>query len=412
MKKKVILLIADGIGDRPCSSLNNLTPLEFAETPNLDYLTSLGSTGMMDVLSAGTPIGTDLGHMILFGYNIKDYPGRGPIEAFGAGIELYPGDVAFRCNFATADEKLNIIDRRAGRIRENTDILGESINGLNIQGIEIIFKPTTEHRGVLILRGDGLSANVSDSDPKKAGKDIRYNKVVSLDNSKESNYTADIINELLLVCNERLNNNPVNLKRKKENRLPANFILTRGAGMMPNIIKLTDKYKFTGSCIAAEGTVLGVARLVGLSPITNNLMTGNIDTNIDEKAKKVLEEIYKKDFVALNFKAPDLMGHDNKPNEKVKAIEIFDDLVGKIINNIDLENTIVAVAADHSTPCERMEHSGDSVPILIAGSGVRRDLNNKFDEINCAYGGIGRIKGQDFSRMLYDYLEIIPKQGN
>src|SRR5699024_53526 len=126
-------------GDRPCKELNNMTALEYAKTPNLDKLAKTGTTGIMDVLDAGIPVGTDLGHMILFGYGLEDYPGRGPIEASGRGINLEPGDVAFRSNFATVDDNFNVINRRAGRIREKTNLLAEELNGIEINGVKILF---------------------------------------------------------------------------------------------------------------------------------------------------------------------------------------------------------------------------------------------------------------------------------
>ncbi|MDR7870729.1 MAG: 2,3-bisphosphoglycerate-independent phosphoglycerate mutase [Tissierellaceae bacterium] len=411
MKKKVILIIADGVGDRPCDILEGKTPLEYARTPNLDKLAMTGTTGIMDVLGPGIPIGTDLGHMILFGYGQKDYPGRGPIEASGAGLQLEPGDVALRSNFATVDENLNVIDRRAGRIRKNTNLLAASINGMEIDGVKILFKEATEHRAVLVLRGKGLSANITDSDPKVLNGDTKYKKVESTDGSKESIFTANVLNKFLLEANEILKNHDVNKERLQNGELPANFILTRGAGMMPNMKKITDELGFKASCVAAEGTVLGVARLAGFNIVTDTAFTGNLDTNVELKAEYVVKELVNNDFVAVNLKAPDLMGHDNNPKGKVEAIELVDKFVGNILKH-DLENTIIAVAADHSTPCERKEHSGDPVPILIAGFGVRRDRIDAFNEVDCSHGGLGRIKGYEFVQILYDYMEIVKKQGN
>lgn len=411
MKKKIILIIADGVGDRPCIELDNMTPLEYAKTPNLDKLAKTGITGVMDVLGPGIPIGTDLGHMVLFGYGLEDYPGRGPIEASGAGLMLEPGDVAFRCNFATVDEDFNVLDRRAGRIREKTHILADAINGIEIDGVKILFKEATEHRAVLILRGQGLSANISDTDPKILNEKTKYRKSQGTDGSKESIYTANILNKFLLKAYEILSDHDINKDRKIKGKLPANFILTRGAGMMPNIKKITEELNFKASCVAAEGTVLGVARLAGFKAISHKEMTGNIDTNIELKAKKAIEELEHSDFVAINLKAPDLMGHDNNPKGKVKAIELFDKLIENILK-YDLNNTIIALAADHSTPCERKEHSGDPVPILINGPGVRIDKIEKYNEIDCSHGGLGRIKGHEFVWTLYDYLELVKKEGN
>lgn len=411
MKRKVILAIADGIGDRPCKELGDMTPLEYAKTPNLDKLAKTGATGIMDLLGPGVPVGTDLGHMILFGYGLEDYPGRGPIEASGAGLTLEPGDVAFRCNFATVDEDFNVVDRRAGRIRENTHILADSINGIEIDGIKILFKEATEHRAVLILRGQDLSENITDSDPKIIDGKTKYKKVQSTDGSKESMHTANVLNKFLLKANEILKKHEINKDREVKGKLPANFILTRGAGMMPNMRKITEELRFKASCVAAEGTVLGVARLAGFSTATDIKMTGNLDTNVKLKAKKVVEELQNNDFVVVNLKAPDLMGHDDNPKGKVEAIELFDKLIENILS-YNLNDTIIAVAADHSTPCERREHSGDPVPVLINGPGVRRDRIEKYSEIDCSHGGLGRIKGCEFIWTLYDYLERTKKRGN
>ena len=128
MKNKILLAIADGVGDRPCEILDWNTPLQYARTSNLDQLAANGSCGIMDLYHAGIPVGTDLGHLILFGYGLEDYPGRGPIEAFGDGMELIGGDIAFRCNFATVDHQGLISDRRAGRIRLGTDELAAALN--------------------------------------------------------------------------------------------------------------------------------------------------------------------------------------------------------------------------------------------------------------------------------------------
>ena len=166
MKKKIIVAIADGVGDRPNVELGGLTPLQYAKTPHLDQLAKEGMTGIMDLISPGITVGTDMGHLILFGNPSVNYPGRGPMEAAGVGMDLQPGDVAFRCNFATRGDNNIVIDRRAGRIRERTNELAEIINGLQIEDVTFLFKEATEHRAVLVMRGEGLSAKVTDTDPK------------------------------------------------------------------------------------------------------------------------------------------------------------------------------------------------------------------------------------------------------
>ena len=173
MKKayKGLMLIIDGLGDRPLDEFDGKTPLEAANTPCFDMLAKSGITGLMDPLSPGIRVGTDVGHLALFGYNpLKVYWGRGPIEAVGIGIELKPGDVALRCNFATVDDNFIVVDRRAGRIR-HTDPLAAALDGMQLaDGITITFRPATEHRAVLIVSGERLSAEITDSDPGPASE--------------------------------------------------------------------------------------------------------------------------------------------------------------------------------------------------------------------------------------------------
>ncbi|KWW17320.1 MULTISPECIES: 2,3-bisphosphoglycerate-independent phosphoglycerate mutase [Peribacillus] len=412
LKRKVIMAIADGLGDRPHPLLEYKTPLEYAQTPNLDRLASEGITGMMNPISSGIPVGTDMGHLILFGYQPHHYPGRGPIEAIGIGMQVEPGDIVFRCNFATVDENGIVVDRRAGRIREKTDEIAEAINGIEIEdGIEVFFKPATEHRAVLILRGNGLSDKISDSDPKAPHDGKPYHQVEPMDASKEAARTATILNMLLKKSHAILSSHPINMKRNAEGKLPANFILTRGAGKMVKLEPIVQQLKVKGSCIAGESTVLGVAQLAGFKPITDSSMTGNIDTNVELKARLALEEIAKQDMVYVHIKAPDVKGHDNEPFEKAKAIELFDQMVGLIVQDLP-ENVYLALAADHSTPCEVGEHTGEPVPILIHGPGIRRDRIMQYSELDCAHGGLGHLTGNEFIRTLHGLIGVVKKQGN
>ena len=413
MNKKILLMIADGLGDRPCESLDHKTPLEFAKKDNLNKLAQDGVCGIMDLYQAGTPVGTDLGHMILFGYGIEDYPGRGPIEAFGDGMELIEGDIALRCNFATVDDDMNVVDRRAGRIREGAKELAQAINGIEVDGIKVLFKEATEHRAVMVLRGKGLSTQINDTDPKVEGVPVK--KAKAKDGSKEAEFTAEILNKVLARAREILSGHKINEERVKAGLLPANMILTRGAGKMTHIEKITEKLGFKACCVASERTVLGVASLAGFDTLTDDSFTGNLDTDVIKKAEFAVEALKKYDFVALHYKATDLMGHDNNPEGKVKAIEKYDLMVGqvmKLVKDYFDEEIVFALAADHSTPCERREHSGEPVPIVISSPCVRKDSVKEYDEISCSSGGLGRIKGCDFNRTLLDYLEVTIKRGN
>ena len=181
---KGIIMIIDGMADRPIKELGYKTPLEAAVTPNMDKMAENGICGIMDPIKPGIRAGSDTSHISILGYDPYEvYTGRGPFEAAGVGVDVLPGDIAFRCNFSTADESGIITDRRAGRIREGTEEIAQSINGMELEeDVEVIFKESTGHRAVLVLRGNGLSDQISDADPKHDGKPPK--KVFALDDNR------------------------------------------------------------------------------------------------------------------------------------------------------------------------------------------------------------------------------------
>src|SRR5215470_17317875 len=174
--KRAVLLVVDGMADRPLIDHDYKTPLEYANTPNMDRLAKAGLLGQMDPISPGVRPGSDVANLAILGYEpSRYYTGRGALEAIGAGLNLSPTDVAFRCNFATVDDDFRVEDRRAGRIRKGTSKLAKTVDAIKIDGVpgvKTTFKATVEHRGVLVLRGDKLSRMVSDVDPKEEGSKI------------------------------------------------------------------------------------------------------------------------------------------------------------------------------------------------------------------------------------------------
>ncbi len=417
---RAMVLILDGVGDRPLPELNGLTPLQVARKPHIDWIASTGITGIMDVIEPGVRPGTDTGHLALFGYDpYKFYPGRGPLEAAGIGVPLNPGDVAIRCNIATVEEKegqLIVIDRRAGRIRgrdveELVKALNESIG--EVDGVKVEFYPATEHRVVLVLRGEGLSPNVSDSDPGTAREGMPIQRVVPLDNTEEARRTAEVLNKVIALAHEVLKNHPVNAERIKKGLLPGNAIITRGAGMVPReLVRFEKRFGIKGYVVCEEATVLGVARILGLDGEIPPGATGNLDTDVmalGNAAIKAYEKGY--DIVFIHVKGPDIAGHDANPWGKIDIIERADKMLGEVLKHVDLDRTIVAVVADHSTPCNVRDHSGDPVPIAIRGPGVRRDWVTSYDEISCMYGGLGRIRGVDLVKILLDLMNRPIKWG-
>ena len=399
---KVIFLIFDGLGDRPIKEFNYKTPLEAADTSNFDALAVKAICGLSNALGRGVRPGSDVSHLAIFGYPMeKFYTGRGPIEVAGLGIKLLEGDVAFRGNFGTVDDKWNILDRRAGRIRVVNEF-ASALDGMSIDGVKVIVKPGTAHRAGVVFRGKGLSANITDADPHEEGKPVL--EVKPTDSSSEAVFTASVINKFMRKSHEILDALDSNKIRVASGKLPANFLLLRGAGMYPMMPTFAEKYGLKACCIAGGGLYKGIGAFLGMDLIEVEGATALPDSNIRNKfiaAKKALETY---DFVFTHVKATDSLAEDGNFNGKKEFIEKCNKEIEEFL---DLpENVLLVVTADHSTACELKAHSADPVPIMFCSSHVRSDEVSSFNERAFAYGGLGRMVGSD---IMPEVLNIMGK---
>ena len=411
---KVVLVVCDGLGDRPTKALNGLTPLQAANAETLDRIAANGECGIMDVIAPGQPPGSDTAHLALFGYDPYEcYPGRGAFEALGVGIELQPGDVAFRCNFGTVNEGGVVVDRRAGRISsDQAKILAEALNHIkieNVSGVQAIFKHSSEHRGVLILRGEKLSRNVSDVDTHKTG--VKVQPPQPLDNTLEAKRTAMALQEFLEKARRILAEHPLNQERIKKGLKPANVLLPRGAGTLPKIESISKLWGIKAAAIAGGGLYKGVAKAVGFDLIQVPGATGTVNTNLKGKVEAAIKALDDYDLVFLHIKATDSVSHDKNPRKKVEVIEWISRELTPLVDKVFDEGYYIAITGDHTTPSEVGEHKGDPVPLAIAGPDVRRDDVKKFDEISCARGALCRMRGKDLMRILMNYLGKVPLFG-
>jgi len=411
---KAVLVIADGMADRPLKELGWKTPLETAHKPSLNHIANTGVSGIMDPISPGLPPGSDTATLALLGYNaLKVYSGRGAFEAIGSGVNVLPGDVAFRCNFATVDNNLVVLDRRAGRIsNEDASKLAKSLQKIKLtkySNAVFLFKNTIQHRAALVIRGPKLSTAVSDSDPEKIGEKV--SEIKPLDESLEARFTAEILNELLQKFHEVLKQHPVNKERVKRGLPPANIILCRGAGTIPNIRSLSQIYDIDAACIGATPLIRGVCKAAGMKLIDVKGATGTPQTDFMAKAKATVLALKTNDFVLLHVKATDVASHDGNIKQKIELIEKIDSMLGYVLNNIDSSSTYLAVTADHTTSSVTRDHEGDPVPIAITGPYVRRDDVEEYDERACAKGGLNRIRGVDLMPILMNLIGKTKKFG-
>lgn len=404
--KKILLIVCDGLSDRPVKDFDSKTPLQAAKKPAMDALARHGMSGIMDVIAPGVIPGSDTAHLALFGYDpYKVYNGRGPIEAAGVGIDVAPGDVAFRCNFATVDKSSKVIDRRAGRIRSGTVDLARSLTDMQLGDVTALFKAGSEHRGVLVLKGPGLDHRVSDVDPHNEGKVRKASPLVP-----EAEKTAGVVNEFVKRSAKILASHPVNVERIKKGLPPANIVLPRGAGSISELEPMSARYGLKCAAVAGVTLVKGICRLVGMSVPDVPGATGGLDTNYQEKADMAMRLLRTNDFVFVNVKAGDVASHDGDFRMKVSVVESIDTMLGMILKDLH-EDVVIALTCDHSTPVSIKEHSADPVPLSISVGGGRVDGVREFDEISAASGALGRIRGVDLMPIMLGMADRAKKFG-
>ncbi|UCE14585.1 MAG: 2,3-bisphosphoglycerate-independent phosphoglycerate mutase, partial [Candidatus Heimdallarchaeota archaeon] len=321
------------------------------------------------------------------------YTGRGPFEAAGTDVPVKPGDIAFRTNMATIKDGL-IIDRRAGRISEGTQEIEQALQNITIEDVEIIFKVGIDHRAALVLRGPGLSNEVTANDPKVENK--KPSPIIAKNPDAEK--TARVLKQFINQASEIMVPLKVNQSRIERNRHPANYLLVRGAGKAPHLDSFQIRYGLSAECVAGGGLYKGVASLCGMKINNDHKGTGGVPTDLDSKVKAAKKSLDRAQFVFLHVKGTDNFGHDNKPIQKMEFIDEIDQAIEPFLELIP--ETLICITGDHSTPCEMRDHSSDPQPILIAGKGVRPDQVTEFGERATMRGGLGHFVGQQLIPVL------------
>jgi len=417
---KLIYVVIDGMGDLPTEELGNKTPLEAAETPYMDFLAKNGKTGLMYTVGRGIAPESDVAVISILGYDPFKYStGRGVLEAVGAGLTVKEGDLALRCNFATIEHKNKIVDRRAGRdltTKEATE-LSKAINNqvkLKSYPMDFEFRNTVSHRGALIIRSKekSLSSKITNTDPAysrldgigvaKIQVEMILKKSKPMVDTEEAKISADLINEFIQKSHLVMDRHEVNKKRVAEGKLKANLILTRDAGhLLPKFFNINDRYNVHFACLADMPIEIGISKLVGMHVIELPTPTNDLKKDCTLRLKKLFDALPIFDCFYIHIKGPDEPGHDGKVELKKKLIAIVDKhFFGKLLPKIKLEDHIICVTADHSTPCKLKTHSDDPVPILISGGKIKGDGVDGFSERECKKGSLG---------VLENGTELMPK---
>lgn len=368
-EQKIIFLIMDGLGGHPLSG-GQRTELETAQTPHFDGYATEGICGMLDPVSPGITPGSGPGHLALFGYDPLEYMiGRGVLSALGVDFELTDRDVSARLNFCTVDNQEIVQDRRAGRIATelNRQLCEKIRNNLRLSdGMKYFLKTESEHRAVLILRGEGLGGNINDTDPQRVGLAPREPR----GDDEASRKTVKYVKEFLTTVRELL----------KDER-PANMVLARGFAKFTPPPSVEKRYGLNAVAIAQYPMYRGLARLVGMTvlpkPETYQAMWEQLKDNFDSY-----------DFFFIHFKKTDSTGEDGNFEAKVKIIEEVDAWSARIR---ELNPTVLVITGDHSTPSVLKNHSWHPVPTILWSPNCRPDEVSQFGERYCARGYIGRM---------------------
>jgi 2,3-bisphosphoglycerate-independent phosphoglycerate mutase len=420
----MIYVLLDGIGDLPHPDLNGKTPLEAAKTPILDKIASNGVIG--EVISVGKGIApeSDIAVFNMLGYKFEhaDYAGRGVIEAIGVGIDFKDGDLALRGNFSTLNEEEVIIDRRAGRQIEKEDADGiakelEEKIKFSDPDTKIVVAPTIGHRVTVRIRtpSQKLSSRITNTDPAysniggmgiaKAVSDfLKIEKCLPLDDTENSKFTANLVNEFSEQAIKIMKKSEINKKRQEQNKKQLSCILLRDAGnKYPDVSPINEKHKMKFSCIVDMPVELGISEVLKMKAFE----AGGL-TDYEEKAKVAANAMETQNAIYVHLKGPDEFGHDGDAIGKMKNIEEIDQRFFKtLVENIDSSKVVIIISADHSTPCINKGHSDDPVPVVVSADFIKNDGTTRMTEEQAKKGSIGLLQGAE---VMTKSLELIRSQ--
>ena len=407
MSKRIryIVLLGDGMADRPLAELDGQTPLMAARTPNMDRIASEGVLGMVRTIPEGMALGSDVANLAVLGYDPGAvYTGRSPIEAAGMGVGLGIGDVAYRCNLVTLGKgsprhtdtdlagelspELFMVDFAGGHPsgEEAGDIISSLADGLGEEGIE--FHPGVSYRHLMVWRNGQEELDVG---PPHDLTDKR------IEEGWPRGAAAEKVLDLVTRSVGLLADHPVNVKRQSEGKKPINAIWLWGQGLKPGMNDFKDVYGLDGAMITAVDLLRGLAVSIGFKVIDVPGATGYLDTNFEGKASAAVEALKDVDIVYLHVEAPDEAGHSGSVTDKIKAMEDFDSrVVGPVLSGLEeLGPHRVLLMPDHATPIETKTHSGDPVPFAVYDSEISTGSGRTYDEACAASTGIHIENGHE-----------------
>jgi 2,3-bisphosphoglycerate-independent phosphoglycerate mutase len=362
---KILLFVMDGLGGLPHPETGR-TELETARTPNLDALARESACGFTLPVGTGVTPGSGPGHLALFGYDpLKFNIGRGALEAVGIDFDLRPQDVAARGNFCTIDGSGAITDRRAGRIsNERCAELCAKLRGIRLEGAELFVEPVREHRFVLVLRGDGLSDAVADTDPQREAAQPLAPRATVPEGETTARLVARFVEEARSVL---------------ASEAPANMLTLRGFARRPDWPSMAEVFKLRPAAVAHYPMYRGLAKLAGMEALPAG-------PAIDDSIVTMRENWGRFDYFFTHYKYTDTAGEDGDFDRKVAKLEEVDAAIPSLLA---LGPDVLMVAGDHSTPAVMAAHSWHPVPFMMRAPWTRSDACDAFNEAALQKGSLG-----------------------
>lgn len=399
---KYIIVLGDGMADEPIESLGGKTPLQVANTPSMDFLAKNGRVGRLITVPEGFHPGSEIANLSVLGYDVAQvFEGRGSLEAASMGIEIEPAEMAMRCNLICIEDG-KIKNHSAGHIsnEEATELIEYLQKEL---GDDLIsFYPGISYRHLLKIKNADkrVMCTPPHDVPCTPFKDVLVKPMV--DDAIE---TSKLINQLILKSQQLLSTHPINIKRIKEGKDPANSIWPWSPGYKPSMKTMSELYGINkGVVISAVDLIRGIGVYSGLTPIIVDGATGLYDTNYEGKVNAAISALKTDvDFVFLHIEASDEAGHEGDVALKIKTIEYLDERVLKpLITSLDVitEQVTIAVLPDHPTPCRLRTHTAEAVPFIIYHKGIEADGVTTFDEESSKNGSYGTLNTQEFIKNL------------
>ncbi|KDO24190.1 hypothetical protein SPRG_10619 [Saprolegnia parasitica CBS 223.65] len=432
----VLFVLIDGLADWSIEMDKYLpgagvaTPLAAARTPAMDAIAAGGLSGLMDPVEPGLACGSDTAHMSIFGYDPQNnYRGRGAFEAMGAGLDMEPGDVAFKCNFATLDPTTNVVTlRRVDRDfhewgKDLCDFVNTIEDPCGVPGVRVVCKHATEHRCGVVFKGPKLTDNITGTDPLKDNLPLQVS--VPAGANENAAFSATCLNNASNAIHKALSAHPINVDRVARGLPPANLILLRGPGERISVPSFEKKHGLRAFMIAPTCIIAGLGKSLDMDVVPVEGATGDYHTNLHAKAEKALTLFASGnyDFGFVHVKAVDDAGHDRNVATKLKFIERADAMIAQLLHGLAAASptATIVLTGDHTTPVLYGDHTFEPVPLTIgrvhaAAAHLRgeplvhdarlQDTVSAFSEVAAAGGGLGRFAGDQVMEIVKQFRAL------